>query len=206
MLIPNSYVCTGCGAEFPLAVPDYAVYLFDSDGSPLAGTLDGSTLHQIPVRPAWCKTCRHVTVVEDIAPLRAFEDAYAAVRAGRNVEYPQATEWQEPAAARDTIGAYLKWRLGRRHAARALCCGGVRFQFLDVEQPLFKHLDCDFGVIEPKPLFVGAFVGPGPGVYSAANFSVHDGEGKLIGRLTWRERGSSIWQVEPAHYPPPEED
>ena len=203
-MIPHRYVCSGCQEEFTIE-PRRAVYDLDFEPRHVDYRVRDENLLEIPVRPAWCKTCARITVVEDIAPLRVFEDAYAAVRAGRHVEYPQMTEGTELAAARDLLAVYLKWRLGRRHAARALCCGGERYQFLDVEQPLFKHAQCDLGFVGPRYQRT-PYCLPWPGIPRATNTPVHDGEGNLVGKLTWREQGSDIWQVESAHYPPPDED
>ena len=118
---PSYYECTSCRERFYFAFRE-AYYDLKS------GTAEGSALDEsllpIPVRPAWCKDCSCLCIVEDIAPLRAFEAAYAVVRQGRPIEYPLVTEYLEPEAAEASLaGAYLRWRLWRKRAARALCCG-----------------------------------------------------------------------------------
>src|SRR5262249_26076231 len=142
-----------------------ARYYFDFDSAPLGNQLSGGDLADVPVRPGWCKTCSKVCLVEHIEPLRVFEDAYGFGRTGKPVQYPIDTEHLHPQEALDALEAFLKWRMERRHLARALCCGGTHFQFLDVAQPLLKHQECDFGVVEARYLFSG-YNGPGPGVYS----------------------------------------
>jgi hypothetical protein len=87
------------------------------------------------------------------------------------VAYPLNTELMDSAEVEKEVGKYLRWRMERRHAARALCCGRSNFQFMDVAQPLFKHADCEFGVMEPVH-HIGSYNGPGPGVYSAADIPV----------------------------------
>lgn len=203
-MLPSHYACTGCGERFEFAHRD-ALYYFDFDPAPLGSQVSSVDLFHVPVRPGWCKTCATVCLVEDIAPVRAFEDAHGAVRGGRTVEYPSATEFLSPLQAHDEIAAYLQWRLGRRHPSRALCCGGTNYQLLDVAQPLLKHADCESGVVEAQYL-IGSYNGPGAGVYSPANIRVYNREGLLIGLLTWRARGSDVWDVVRAEYPRAEED
>lgn len=201
-MLPTYYVCTACGERFEFSKRE-AVYVTSSNAAPLAGQLQSGDLLQVPVRPGWCKDCDKVTIVEDIAPLRDFENAYGAVRAGKAIEYPVDTTnmaAQDAQEAQAAVESYLRWRMGRQHAPRALCCGGIRYQFLDVATPLLKHHECEFGFIEGRS-HIGGYNGPGPGVYSEANIPVYSSEGVLIGRLTWRERGSDVWQVVPDEYP-----
>lgn len=204
-MLPSLYACTSCGEQFELSRGS-ALYYFNFDSAPLGSQLSYDDLFTVPVRPGWCKDCASVCLVEDIAPIRAFEDAYGAVRVGRSVEYPASTECLSAEQAQAEMAAYLRWRLERRHPARALCCGRTNYQLLDVAQPLFKHAGCDFGVVEPRYVIPGAGVGPGPGVYSAANIRVYNSEGVLIALLTWRARGSTTWAVVPAEYPQVDED
>ena len=69
---PSYYECTSCRERFYFAFRE-AYYDLKS------GTAEGSALDEsllpIPVRPAWCKDCSCLCIVEDIAPLRAFEAA-----------------------------------------------------------------------------------------------------------------------------------
>jgi hypothetical protein len=201
-MIPNYYECSSCRERFEFGFREAYYYL----GS---GSVEGSALDEallsIPVRPGWCKNCGSVCIVEDIAPLRTFEAAYGAVRQGRPVEYPVATEYCEPEFANELAGAYLRWRLGRRHAARALCCGGSDYIFMDDAQPLIKHAECDFGFIEPM-VWIGSYCGTGPGVRSPANLRLYTSEGELAGLLTWHHRGEGRWDVAPSRYPPPGSD
>lgn len=196
-MIPFAYVCTACKIQFDFKYRSADYHVGDV---PMGSQIDGSDLLPVPVRPAWCMDCKGFCIAEDIATLRDMENAYGAVRLGRPVEYPIATKFMDNADAECEVGKYLRWRMGRRHAARALCCGGSHFQFMDVAQPLFTHADCDFGVIEPV-YNLGSYNGPGPGVYSPANTPVYTGEGELIGVLTWRKVGDTTWRVEPLGYP-----
>lgn len=196
--LPSHYACTGCGKRFGF---EFQRSVYYCGTTPLGHQLLDADVFPIPVRPGWCKTCDKLCVVEDIQPLRTFEDAYGAVRAGKNVEYPEGTLNYDLPEAIDRIAAYLRWRLGRAHTPRALCCGGINYQFLDVKQPLLKHAECDFGVVEAVYLYLGSYNGPGPGVYSPANIRVFDGEGDLIGLLTTRAwGGATLWEVVPAAY------
>jgi len=204
-MLPSHYACTSCGERFEFAHRE-AVYYFNFDSAPIGSQVRGADLFAVPVRPGWCKSCATVCLVEDIAPVRAFADAYGTVRAGRAVEYPSATEFLDLQQAQDEIATYLRWRLGRRHPPRALCCGRTNYQLLDVAQPLIKHAECDFGVVEPRLLFPGPHNGPGPGVYSPANIRVYDSEGCLIGLLTWRPRNSETWDVALTEYPQTNEE
>lgn len=200
---PNLYMCDACGERFEFAFRDAAYYVGPIVG-PLSAQVADADLLTVPVRPAWCKDCGVVSVVEDIAPLRAFEDAYGAVRAGRQVEYPIPSAWLEPEEMQDEFASYLRWRMSRRHVARALCCGRSNYQFLDVAQPLLKHQECDFGFITPRT-WLGGHNGPGPGVRAPANIRTYDAEGHLVGVMTWLDRASSTWTIEPAAYPLVEE-
>lgn len=199
-MLPSLYACTSCGHTFPFAHREASYYLA-VDGVPLGQQVSGARLFQVPVRPGWCKDCGDVCLVEDIAPLRAFEDALGAVRSGRAVEYPTQTENLTPELAREEVEAFLRWRMDRRHAPRALCCGGLNYQLLDVPQPLLKHAECDFGVVEAQYFFPGSYCGPGPGVLAPANIPIFGAEGERLGTMTWVDRETGIWQVTPAAYP-----
>lgn len=196
-MIPSHYVCTSCAEEFDFEHRD-AVYYFGT--APLGDQLLATEVLPVPVRPGWCKTCARLCLVEDIKSLRTFEGAYAAVRAGQVVEYPTETMNFDASQAQDLIGTYLRWRMKRVHSSRALCCGGANYQYLDIPQPLLKHSECDFGVVEAQYLLPGSYNGPGPGVYSPANIRVFDSEGLLVGLLTTLSVGSMLWNVVPAAY------
>ncbi|MFZ6873797.1 hypothetical protein ACO0LF_17195 [Undibacterium sp. Di27W] len=140
-------------------------------------------------------------MAENIANLRDFENAYGAARSGKFIEYPLNTEHLEADIAMKEVASYLRWRMSRLRAARALCCGGNNYQFMDVAQPMFKHAECDFGYMQPEYLYPGSYNGPGPGVYDPANFRFYDPEGELIGQLTWRKRGDNKWETEKLSYP-----
>jgi len=201
-MIPSYYECGSCRERFEFGFRE-AYYSLGS------GSVEGSLLDVdllcAPVRPGWCKDCSGVCLVEDIAPLRTFEAAYGAVRQGRSVEYPVATECYEPDTASELVAMYLRWRMSRKHAARALCCGGPNYIFMDDAQPLIKHAECDFGFIEPMVWF-SSYCGAGPGVISPANLRLYTSEGELAGLLTWHRREEGRWDVAPAHYPDPASD
>jgi hypothetical protein len=202
-MLPLSYSCSGCKESFQFNVREACYYVGIMR---LDKRVADADLLMPPVRPAWCKDCDSVCIVEDIAPLRAFENAYGAVKSGKSVEYPTETECMEPAVAETEIKAFLHWRMGRRHPARALCCGGSNFQFMDVAHPLLKHADCDFGVIESSQSHVGPYNWSGPGINSPANIRLYDTEGTLIGLLTWRNRDDGTWAVEAMSYAPLTDD
>jgi hypothetical protein len=197
-MLPNHYVCTACLEQFQFKFKE-AVYYVGT--MPLGARLPDRELLRVPMRPAWCKDCDDLCVAEDIAPLRAFEDAYGAARRGQRVEYPVETGYAEMELAASLVEPYLRWRLVRRHPERALCCGGRNFQFMDVEQPLLKHVECEHSSIEPR-YWIGSYCGPGPGVRSPANIPVFDAEGERIALLTWRRHTESdiCWEVEFSTY------
>ncbi|SOE06337.1 hypothetical protein SAMN05518800_6978 [Variovorax sp. YR752] len=199
-MLPSYYQCTSCRERFGFAHTEGYYYL-NFDHVPPGAQVPVADLYTIPVRPGWCKDCATVCIVEDIAVTRVFEDAYGVVRAGRPVEYPLQTENLDLQQAQEKLAAYLRWRLERRHPARALCCGGTSYQFLDVAQPLLKHTECDFGVVEPQSqYFIGGETYRTSGVLSPANVRVYSGEGDLMGLLTWRSRDSDTWEVTPTTY------
>lgn len=197
-MIPSFYECNSCGERFRFGVRE--AYYYMGPGS-VEGSASDDSLLSIPVRPAWCKDCSCVCIVEDIAPLRTFEAAYGAVKQGRPIEYPVETECYEPEAATELAGAYLRWRMERKRAARALCCGGSDYVLMDDAQPLIKHAECDFGFIEPVS-WIGPYNGAGPGIHSPANLRLYTSEGELAGVLTWHRREQGRWDVAPASYPP----
>ena len=204
-MLPSHYVCTSCAEVFKFS-HHVARYLLDGDQPPPEGKVFGRRLLEIPVRPGWCKHCAALCLVEDIAPVRAFEDAYGAVRAGHVVEYPTSTDNLPAEYALAEVGAFLRWRMGRRNTPRALCCGRTDYQLLDVPQPLLKHAECDFGVVEARYVSFGPFTGPLPGEYRSADIPVYDGEGTLIGLLTRYDRWTDVWEVIPNAYSPHSQD
>ncbi|MFZ6640818.1 hypothetical protein ACO0LL_13815 [Undibacterium sp. TC4M20W] len=200
--LPTEYRCTSCQTTFRAPFSEAYYYL----GSAAMGQqVEDSELLKIPLRPAWCKDCAALCAAEDILPLRDFENAYGAARAGKEIEYPVWSEYMDAQFAASEVGHYLRWRMTRRHAPRVLCCGGMNFQYLDVEQPLIKHAECEFGFIQGW-YRIGGFNGPGPGVYSAANIRLYDSEGGLIGQLTWRRKEINGWDTEKLSYSTPIED
>ena len=72
-------------------------------------------------------------------------------------------------------------------------------------RPVVYPVPCEFGLIEPS-FQVVSFNGPGPGVYSAPNIRVYNGEGDLIGLMTWRNRETKMWDVVTAAYAESDED
>jgi hypothetical protein len=198
LTLPVHYACSSCQEKFEFAFRE-ASYLVGPP--PVDGLVSVDDVLETPVRPAWCKDCGCVSLAEDIAPLRAFEDACGAVRSGRGATYPVFVSEHTPVQeALAELGAYMRWRLARRHGARALCCGGSNYQFMDVEQPLLKHAECEFGFVGGV-FSIGSHCGPGPGVLGPANIRLYDAEGELIGLLTWRDRDQGTWQVEAMRYP-----
>ncbi|MFZ6642908.1 hypothetical protein ACO0LL_24530 [Undibacterium sp. TC4M20W] len=197
-MIPSRYTCSSCNES--LAVPDAENYYYTGNIS-IGMPVDNDDLYLIPVRPAWCKDCASLCMAENIRSIRDFENAYEAVRSGKTVEYPRETENLDNEAALHEVKTLLQWRMSRRRAARALCCGGENYQFMDVSLPLFKHAECDFGYMEARYLWPGSYNGPGPGVNSPANIRLYDPEGELIGQLTWYKREENKWDTEKLSYP-----
>lgn len=198
-MLPNSYVCSSCRTKFHFQFREARYYV---GTGPAGSRVAYDDLLSVNIRPAWCKDCDGLCLVEDIASLPMFEGAYAAARSGRTVDYPADTQYMDAAQAITELGDKLRWRMARRHPPRALCCGGSRYQLMDVAQPVFKHAQCDFGIVAPEMAFAGPFNGPGPGVYSPANMRLYDAEGELIGRLTWHKREERMWEIEVLQYPP----
>lgn len=198
-MVPSYYECSSCRERFEFGFRE--VYYYVGSGSVEDFVRDDELLCA-PVRPGWCKDCSSVCIVEDIAPLRVFESAYGAAKQRRPSAYPLATECYDPEVTSELAGKYLRWRMGRKHAARALCCGGSNYIFMDDAQPLIKHAECDFGFVEPM-VQISSYCGPGLGVRSPANIRLCTGEGELVGVLTWHRREEGAWDVAPAHYPPP---
>ena len=197
-MFPNYYCCSSCHEKFEFKFREAFYYL---GPTPIGDQVADDALLNVPVRPAWCKDCDSVTIVEDIAPLRTFEAAYGAVRNGLPIEYPFDTDRMDPAGVRGEIEAYLHWRMGRRHAARALCCGGSNYQFMDIATPLIKHAECEFGFIKGMYIVSGGTYRT-PGVYSPIDVRLYDSEGDLAGLLTWRTSDNSHRKVDALAYPP----
>ncbi|MBC3908002.1 hypothetical protein [Undibacterium umbellatum] len=202
-MFPNEFRCSSCQTTFRAPFREAYYYL----GSVAMGQqVEDSQLLEIPLRPAWCKDCACLCAAEDILPLRDFENAYGAARAGKEIDYPLHSAFMDSEQVVSEVGHYLRWRMARRHAPRVLCCGGTNFQYLDVAQPLIKHAECDFGFIEGETLHIGPYCGPGPGVLSAANIRLYDSEGGLLGQLTWRRKETNGWDTEKLSYLTPTED
>jgi hypothetical protein len=201
-MLPNKYSCNSCGEIFEFS---FRKALYHLGSAALDAPINGHDLLLVPVRPAWCKECGSVCLVEDIAPVRTFEAAYATVRAGKPIDYPIESAHWDPEDVEPVVAAYLSWRLQRGRPARALCCGRTSYQFLDVPQPLLKHAECDFGFIEAM-YSIGGGVYRTPGLYSPDHTRVYSPEGELLGRRTWWNRDEETWQVEAMSYPPVAED
>lgn len=199
MMDVSTYTCSSCGEKFPVSTK--SVYYY-AGPTPLAAPVADADLLTIPTRHAWCKDCNQVSLVEDILPLRVMENAYGAVRKGQAVEYPVDTQFLDATDAQALLERYLRWRMNRRRPARALCCGGSNYQFMDVAQPLLMHEGCEHGHINGPSFWIGGWCGPGPGVRSVANIAVHDAEGELKARLTWYNSEDESWAIEPAAYRP----
>jgi hypothetical protein len=197
-MLPDCFVCTSCREIFP--VPFQTAYYYIGS-LPLAARIDDTSLLAIPLRPAWCKDCHAVAPTEDILALREIEAAYGAVRSGRTIEYPLDTTHCSADEARAELTRYLQWRMARRHSARALCCGGTNFQFMDVAQPLLRHADCEYGFIEARIQIDGG-CGGGPGTRAPANIPIYSTEGELLALLTWWKSDSLQWEHAAAAYAP----
>jgi hypothetical protein len=195
-VLPAHYVCTSCSTKFLFEFRAADYYLGTGE---IEDRVAGNDLLEVPLRPAWCKDCERVCPVEDIAPLRTFEAAYAAVRRGISVDYPFSSEHGDPAHLQSTVETYLRWRMERKHPARALCCGGSNFQFMDIATPLLKHAECDFGVIEPATLFTGSY-NWSPGISGPVNTRLYTAEGELIGLRTWLHSDRVTWGMEKLSY------
>lgn len=169
-----------------------------------------------------------LSVVEDILPLREFEYAFGALRAGHKVTYPVHyypplkprshelernvelhSDWERENAESVKLeaAAYLRWRMARRHVPRMLCCGGTRFERFDDDSCKIRHADCEFGFLH-QMLIISS------GVYRAragpVNERLYNAEGELIGMLTDiiknPETGEETYKVEPMQYPVSVED
>jgi hypothetical protein len=202
-MLPDYFQCSACREKFTYTFRDAYYYV---GVAPIGRSVDSRSLLPIPARPAWCKDCDGLCIAEDIAPLRAIEAAYGAARRGRKVEYPVETCFtNDPLEAAAAVAPYVHWRMGRRHAARALCCGGTRFQFMDVAQPLLKHAECEFGFVEPVT-YIGSYIPRLLGVDEPANLRLYNTEGELIGRLTFCRGPDRTWDVEQGSNQPTVED
>lgn len=196
-MIPSYYACGSCQKKFTFAFREAWYHVSTATGGTQVAVDD---LLPVNLRPGWCKDCEAVCAVEDIEPLRVFEDAYGAIRSGRSVDYPVRSEYMEAQVAMQQARDYLRWRMGRVRPARALCCGGSRYQLMDVAQPILKHEGCEYGFI--GPLFqISGQNGPEPGIGYAANIRLYDAEGVLIGKVTWRKDDVRMWDIEPLAYP-----
>lgn len=85
MYLPIYAKCTVCHERFD--VPFRGTYYYVGD-TPLAGQVRDADLLEALLHPAWCKDCDMMSLVEDIMPLRDFENSLGAVRAGLETEYP----------------------------------------------------------------------------------------------------------------------
>ncbi|MFL6656779.1 MAG: hypothetical protein ACJ8GW_01805 [Massilia sp.] len=196
---PTAFACSACGEKYLMPAWDVGYFL---GKLPFGSKIADADLMSMPVRPAWCKDCDKVCKAEDIAPLRVFENALGATRAGVPIEYPFDSRDMDPAHVRNEMAAALAWRMARRGAARALCCGGSNFQYLDVAQPLLKHAVCDFGFIEPVyEITIRSYCGPGPAAKTAVDVRIFDSEGELVGSLSARNRDDATYDAEPTSYP-----
>ncbi|NHZ43105.1 hypothetical protein [Massilia aquatica] len=201
-MLPDFYACSSCDQRFSFTFREAYYYM---GATRLGKQVADADLLWINVRPAWCKDCDCLCLVEDIAPLKIFETAYGLARTGRPVEYPGIAEHMDTPEALREVGEQLRWRMARRLPARALCCGGSRYQWMNVAQPVFKHAECDFGFIEER-IHIGGHNGCGPGIVARANIPLYDTEGELLGQLTWRKRDEGMWDIEPLQYPQAADD
>ncbi len=200
-MIPTGYRCNSCLTAFK--TPFIKAYYYLGSAAMGQEVLD-SQLLDMPMRPAWCKTCEGICCAEDILSLRDFENAYGAARAGKEIDYPVNSEYMHAESIVGEVARYLNWRMKRRHVPRILCCGGTKSQYLDVAQPLIKHAGCEFGFIQGW-YDIGSSE-TRPGFFSPADIRLYDTEGILIGQLTWRRRENEGWDTEKLSYPAPVDD
>lgn len=113
-LLPTYYYCSSCQEKFEFKFRRACYYV---GPLPVGKQVPDDTLLEVPVRPAWCKDCACITIVEDIAPLRVFEDAYAAARSRRAITYPVLSEFGDP----ETIVPWRRMSAGAWSAGLPLC-------------------------------------------------------------------------------------
>ncbi|MDK2126999.1 hypothetical protein [Parachitinimonas caeni] len=199
MYLPSFYSCSYCHENFHF--PFNTLSYHHKGGGPLPSTVRSEDFLEIPKRPAWCKVCNSLTLVEDILPLQDFENAYGAIRAGKSIEYPLHCRGKDAAEQIATCKALLEWRMNRIRPARALCCGGTQFLWMDTLQPLRRHADCEYGFIDPV-WYIGSFCGYAHGIHSPADYRVYDPEGELVGNLTWFNQEAGSWALQELRYAP----
>lgn len=225
-MVPDHVECSVCRERF--SFPFHTAYYYTGSG-PVEGRVREDELLNVPLLPAWCKDCDQLSLVEEILPLRDFEHALGAIRAGLEVDYPVSYFPPWPSHRQETkahiefqrqmdlehaerskagAAAYLKWRMARHGAPRVLCCGGKQFQRLDDASCKIRHADCEFGFLI-MPLTISSGVWRGNHL-APRHERVYDPEGNLIGLLLdgleHPETGDVLWKLEAMHYPPPEQD
>lgn len=161
----------------------------------------------IPVRPTWCKDCEAVCLVEDIASLRAFEDAYGAVRCGRSIEYPVDSRNFDPQVVQEDVAHLLRWRMERVHRAGRYAAGDRIISLWTSRSHCSSTMAANSGLLNRESC-LDLTTDPVQ-VYVAQPTSISTTKKEFwseCGRLTWWNQVENWWATESAEYDPIVED
>lgn len=190
-MLPDSLVCNQCQETYSFpwrsGLNCYAANVLDIDGESAVRDIDMLPMAQ---KPVWCRRCEGPSYAEDLRDLRDYEQASAALKSGKAIEFPFASEFCDAATAAEIFSRHLALRLARGGPGLCVVCAGTDYVELGAHGPVLRHEPCDYGVLEPR-FHIGSVNDRG---------NVHrlfDGQGRRIGRLGHWNETAHAWMILP---------
>lgn len=179
-MLPSYLKCNECREEFlfPKKLKRYNVYYLG--GNPEPEHIGDSETLMMPIEAIWCFTCECLSFREDLPSLSELETAYAAVRAGVQIEYPFYSGNQDVAndlAHLDSLLYISQYR--HQHNLPNHCLGCYQTNYATLEESnCLRHEPCEYGVLQPAYRFFGGSNG------LAATPHIYDMNGIYLGKMT----------------------
>ena len=183
-MTPDSLECTECGHSYKFPTTSYVYYIGEKE-APFG--IQGHEMLEVPTKPVWCCDCNSPSWVEDIRPLKEYEESYAKVNKGIDIRFPISNYMMENELALKIVLHYIHMRTNRSSKTSCLECGSSAF--LPIPETLLKHDECNNGIL--KEVFV-----VGGGTY-LLNKLVFDKNGTQLGRLEHFDFEIDAWGFKP---------
>ena len=178
-MLPIHLKCNECREQFffPKKLKRDNVYYLG--GNPEPEHIGDFEAIRMPIEAIWCFTCESLSFREDSPSVSELEIAYAAVKAGAQIEYPfySGNEGIENNLAHLDCFLYIS-QYRHQHNLPNHCLGCYQTNYATLEESnCLRHEPCEYGVLQPS-YWVGSFNGPGPTPH------VYDMNGIYLGKMT----------------------